>query len=207
MPNVAMYNMSGESVGTIDLSDVVFGQEINKVAVHEVIKNYLANQRQGTQSTKTRTEVSGGGKKPWRQKGTGRARQGSTRAPQWMGGGIALGPKPRDYRYTINKKLRKLAVKSVLSSKVEESNIIVVDSIELETIKTKAVAEMIAKLPVEGNALIVTADKNENVYKSARNIDGVATTFVGQMNVYELVKYEYMVVTKDAVAKIEEVYA
>ena len=207
MPNVAMYNMSGESVGTIDLSEAVFGQEINKVAVHEVIKNYLANQRQGTQSTKTRTEVSGGGKKPWRQKGTGRARQGSIRAPQWMGGGVALGPKPRDYRYTINKKLRKVAVKSALSSKVEESTIVVVDSIELEAIKTKAVAEMIAKLPVEGTALIVTADKNDNVYKSARNIEGVDTTFVGQMNVYELVKYEYMVVTKDAVAKIEEVYA
>lgn len=207
MPNVAMYNMSGESVGTIDLSDVVFGQEVNKVALHEVIKNYLANQRQGTQSTKTRTEVSGGGKKPWRQKGTGRARQGSTRAPQWMGGGIALGPKPRDYRYTINKKLRKLAFKSALSSKVEDSTIVVVDNIELEAIKTKTIADMIAKLPVEGSALIVTADKNEMVYRSAKNIEGVSTTFVGQMNVYELLKYEYMVVTKDAVAKIEEVYA
>ena len=141
MPNVAMYNMSGESVGTIDLSDVVFGQEINKVAVHEVIKNYLANQRQGTQSTKTRTEVSGGGKKPWRQKGTGRARQGSTRAPQWTGGGVALGPKPRDYRYTLNRKLRKIALKSALSSKVEDSTIVVVDNIELEAIKTKAVAD------------------------------------------------------------------
>ncbi len=207
MPNVAMYNMSGESVGTIDLSEAVFGQEINKVAVHELVKNYLANQRQGTQSTKTRTEVSGGGKKPWRQKGTGRARQGSTRAPQWMGGGVALGPKPRDYRYTINKKLRKVALKSALSSKVEESTIVVVDSIELEEIKTKAIAGMIAKLPVEGSALIVTADKNEAVYKSARNIEGVDATFVGQMNVYELVKYEYLVVSKDAVAKIEEVYA
>ncbi|MBQ3053978.1 MAG: 50S ribosomal protein L4 [Clostridia bacterium] len=207
MPNVAMYNMSGESVGTIDLSDVVFGQEINKVAVHEVIKNYLANQRQGTQSTKTRTEVSGGGKKPWRQKGTGRARQGSTRAPQWTGGGVALGPKPRDYRYTLNRKLRKIALKSALSSKVEDSTIVVVDNIELEAIKTKAVADMIAKLPVEGTALIVTADKNENVYKSAKNISGVDTTFVGQMNVYDLLKYEYMVVSKDAVAKIEEVYA
>ncbi len=207
MPNVAMYNMSGESVGTIDLSDVVFGQEVNKVALHEVVKNYLANQRQGTQSTKTRTEVSGGGKKPWRQKGTGRARQGSTRAPQWMGGGVALGPKPRDYRYTLNKKLRKLAFKSALSSKVEDSTIVVVDNIELEAIKTKTIADMIAKLPVEGSALIVTADKNEMVYRSAKNIEGVSTTFVGQMNVYELLKYEYMVVTKDAVAKIEEVYA
>ena len=207
MPNVAMYNMSGESVGTIDLSDAVFGQEVNKVAVHEVIKNYLANQRQGTQSTKTRTEVSGGGKKPWRQKGTGRARQGSTRAPQWMGGGIALGPKPRSYRYSVNKKLKSVALKSALSSKVEDSTIVVVDAIELEEIKTKVIADMIAKLPVEGNALIVTADNNTNVYKSARNIKGVSTTFVGQMNVYELIKYEYMVVTKDAVAKIEEVYA
>ena len=207
MPNVAMYNMSGESVGTIDLSDAVFGQEVNKVAVHEVIKNYLANQRQGTQSTKTRTEVSGGGKKPWRQKGTGRARQGSTRAPQWMGGGIALGPKPRSYRYSINKKLKTVALKSALSSKVEESTIVVVDKIELPEIKTKAVAQMIASLPVEGNALIVTADCDANVYRSARNIKGVNATFVGQMNVYELVKYEYMVVTKDAIAKIEEVYA
>lgn len=207
MPNVAMYNMSGESVGTIDLSDAVFGQEVNKVAVHEVIKNYLANKRQGTQSTKTRTEVSGGGKKPWRQKGTGRARQGSTRAPQWMGGGVALGPKPRSYRYSINKKLKAVALKSALSSKVEESTIVVVDKIELPEIKTKAIAQMIANLPVEGNALIVTADNDSSVYRSARNLEGVSTTFVGQMNVYELVKYEYMVVTKDAIAKIEEVYA
>ncbi|MDP4118386.1 MAG: 50S ribosomal protein L4 [Bacillota bacterium] len=207
MPNVAMYNMSGESVGTIDLAESVFGQEINKVAVHEVIKNYLANQRQGTQSTKTRTEVSGGGKKPWKQKGTGRARQGSTRAPQWMGGGIALGPKPRDYRYSINKKLKKVALTSVLSSKVEDSTIVVVDSIDIESIKTKTVIEMIAKLPVEGSALIVTADRNETIYKSANNIENVTATFVGQINVYDLLKYEYMVVTKDAVAKIEEVYA
>jgi large subunit ribosomal protein L4 len=207
MANVAVLNMTGAQVGTIELNDAIFGIEVNEHVLHLAVVQYLANQRQGTQSTKTRAEVRGGGRKPYRQKGTGRARQGSTRAPQWMGGGIALGPKPRDYRYTINKKLRKLAFKSALSSKVEDSTIVVVDNIELEAIKTKTIADMIAKLPVEGSALIVTADKNEMVYRSAKNIEGVSTTFVGQMNVYELLKYEYMVVTKDAVAKIEEVYA
>ena len=169
--------------------------------------NYLANQRQGTQSTKTRTEVRGGGRKPWRQKGTGRARQGSIRAPQWTGGGVALGPKPRDYRYTINKKLKRLAMKSVLTSKVQSGELIVVDDIKLEEIKTSVVAKMLKDIGAAKKALIVTSDRNETVYKSAKNIAGVETAFVNVLNVYSILKYESMVVTKDAVSKIEEVYA
>ena len=207
MPKVALYNMEGSQVGEIELNESVFGQEINESVLHDVVKNYLANQRQGTQSTKTRSEVRGGGIKPWRQKGTGRARQGSIRATQWIKGGIALGPKPRDYRYTLNKKVKKLAMKSALSTKVNANEIIVLDQLVLEEIKTKKIAEMLKNLKVESKALIVTNEKNDNVVKSAKNIEGVATTFTGSLNVYDVLKYDVMVITKDAVSKIEEVYA
>lgn len=207
MPKVALYNMEGSQIGDIELNESIFGAEVNTDALHAVVKNYLANQRQGTQSTKTRSEVRGGGIKPWRQKGTGRARQGSIRATQWIKGGIALGPKPRDYRYSVNKKLKAIALKSALSAKVTESAFIVVDSIALDEIKTKKVSEMLAKLNVNTSALIVTNEKNDNVVKSANNIQGVATTFMGSLNVYDILKYDVMVITKDAVSKIEEVYA
>ena len=207
MPKVALYNMEGSQIGDIELNESIFGCEVNVSVLHEVVKNYLANQRQGTQSTKTRSEVRGGGIKPWRQKGTGRARQGSIRATQWIKGGIALGPKPRDYRYSVNKKLKALALKSALSSKVNDSAFIVVDDIALAEIKTKSVCNMLKALKVESKALIVTNQKNDNVVKSARNIEGVATTFMGSLNVYDILKYDVMVITKDAVSKIEEVYA
>ena len=207
MPKVALYNMEGSQIGDIELNENVFAAEVNETAIHTIVKNYLANQRQGTQSTKTRSEVRGGGIKPWRQKGTGRARQGSIRATQWIKGGIALGPKPRDYRYSVNKKLKAVALKSALSSKVSESAFIVVDSIALEEIKTKKVCEMLTNLKVNTSALIVTNEKNDNVVKSANNIQGVATTFMGSLNVYDILKYDVMVITKDAVSKIEEVYA
>lgn len=207
MPNVALYNMAGETIGEVTLSDEIFGAEVNAVVMHQVVLNYLANQRQGTQSTKTRTEVRGGGKKPWRQKGTGRARQGSIRAPQWVGGGVALGPKPRSYRYTINKKVRRLAMKSALSSKVAEKELIVVDEIKLDAIKTKEIVKMLSGLKVESKALIVLPEKNETVYRSARNIEGVGVTQVGTLNVYDILKHDVMVTTKDAIEKIEEVYA
>jgi len=207
MPKVALYNMEGSQIGDIELNESVFGAEVNTSVLHEVVKNYLANQRQGTQSTKTRSEVRGGGIKPWRQKGTGRARQGSIRATQWIKGGIALGPKPRDYRYSVNKKLKAIALKSALSAKVNESAFIVVDEIALSEIKTKKVCEMLKNLKVESTALIVTNEKNDNVVKSANNIQGVATTFMGSLNVYDILKYDVMVIAKDAVSKIEEVYA
>ncbi|MBR2847522.1 MAG: 50S ribosomal protein L4 [Clostridia bacterium] len=207
MPNVAILNMAGENVGTMDLADGVFGIEVNEAVLHQVVVNYLANQRQGTQSTKTRTEVRGGGRKPWRQKGTGRARQGSIRAPQWTGGGVALGPKPRDYRYTLNKKVKRLAMKSALSAKVQSGEIIVLDNIVVDEIKTKTVADMLKNINAAKKALIVLPEKNDNIYLSARNIEGVETTFVNTLNVYSILKYDSMVVTKDAVAKIEEVYA
>ena len=206
MPKVALYDIKGNNIGDIELSDAVFGQEVNTSVLHQVVVNYLANQRQGTQSTKTRSEVRGGGIKPWRQKGTGRARQGSIRATQWIKGGIALGPKPRDYRFSLNKKLKKVALKSALSSKVASSEIIVVDAIAFEEIKTKQVADMLAALKVESKALIVTNEKNDNVVKSARNIAGVTTTFMGSLNVYDILNHDVMVITKDAVSKIEEVY-
>ena len=206
MPNIAVLNMAGEEVGKMKLSDAVFAVEVNDAALHQVVVNYLANQRQGTQSTKTRTEVRGGGRKPWRQKGTGRARQGSIRAPQWTGGGVALGPKPRDYRYRINKKVRLLAMKSALTAKVAAKEFIVLDELKMEAIKTAEMAKVLKALNAE-KALIVTAEKNEVVYKSARNIENVKATFVNEMNVYEILKYDAMVVTKDAVKKIEEVYA
>ena len=207
MPKIDVYDINGKKVKELELNENVFGIEPNEAVVHSVLINFLANQRQGTQSTKTRSEVSGGGKKPWRQKGTGRARQGSTRAPQWIKGGIALGPKPRSYRYTVNKKERQLAVKSVLSSKVLENELVVVDSLPLKEIKTKEMVKALSNLKVEGKALIMLPEKNENVQKSARNIDGVKTTLVETINVYDLLKYNKLVVTEDTVKKLEEVYA
>ena len=207
MPKIDVYDINGKKVKELELNENVFGIEPNEAVVHSVLVNFLANQRQGTQSTKTRSEVSGGGKKPWRQKGTGRARQGSTRAPQWIKGGIALGPKPRSYRYTVNKKERQLAVKSVLSSKVLENELVVVDSLPLKDIKTKEMVKALSNLKVEGKALIMLPEKNENVQKSARNIDGVKTTLVETINVYDLLKYNKLVVTEDTVKKLEEVYA
>ena len=207
MPKIDVYNIEGKKVSDLELNDSVFGIEPNEKIVHSVLVNYLANQRQGTANTKTRAEVSGGGRKPWRQKGTGRARQGSIRAPQWIKGGIALGPKPRSYRYTVNKKERQLAIKSVLSSKVLENNLVVVDTLDLKEIKTKEMVKALNNLKVEGKALILLPEKNENVQKSARNIEGVKTTLVNTINVYDLLKYGKLVITLDTVKKLEEVYA
>ena len=207
MPKVDVYDIKGKKVSDVELADSVFGIEPNEAVVHSVLVNYLANQRQGTQSTKTRAEVRGGGKKPWRQKGTGRARQGSIRAPQWIKGGIALGPKPRSYKYTVNKKERRLAIRSVLSSKVLENNLVVLDKAEMKEIKTQAMVKTLANLKVEGKTLILLPERNENVQKSARNIKNVKTTLVNTINVYDLLKYNKLVVTLDAVKKLEEVYA
>ena len=207
MPKIEVYDINGKKVKEVELKNEVFGIEPNEAVVHSVLVNFLANQRQGTQSTKTRSEVSGGGKKPWRQKGTGRARQGSIRAPQWIKGGIALGPKPRSYKNTVNKKERQLAIKSLLSSKVLENNLVVVDSLPLKDIKTKEMVKALSNLKVEGKALIMLPEKNENVQKSARNIEGVKTTLVGTINVYDLLKYNKLVLTLDTVKKLEEVYA
>ena len=207
MPKIAMVDMAGKQVGDIELNEAVFGIEPNTHVMHAMVVNYLANQRQGTQSTLTRSEVSGGGKKPWRQKGTGRARQGSTRSPQWTHGGIALGPKPRDYRYSLNRKVRRLAMKSAFSSKVLDNEMIVVDSIAVDEIKTKKIVEMLKALGAEKKALIVLSEKDEAVIKSARNIPGVQTALVGTLNVYDILNHDAFIVSKDAVAKIEEVYA
>jgi len=207
MPKIDVYNMEGKKVSDVELNDNVFGIEPNEAIVHSVLVNYLANQRQGTQSTKTRSEVSGGGRKPWRQKGTGRARQGSIRAPQCVKGGIALGPKPRSYKYTVNKKERRLAIRSVLSSKVLENNLVVLDKAEMKEIKTQAMVKTLENLKVTGKTLILLPEKNENVQKSARNIKNVKTTLVNTINVYDLLKYNNLVVTLDAVKKLEEVYA
>ncbi len=207
MPKVDVYNIEGKKVSDIELADSVFGIEPNENIVHSVLKNYLANQRQGTQSTKTRAEVSGGGKKPWRQKGTGRARQGSTRAPQWTKGGIALGPKPRSYRYTVNKKEKRLAVKSVLSSKVLEKELTVVDKLELKEIKTKSMVNALAALKVEGKTLIVLPENDKNVVMSARNIKDVKTISANNINVFDLLKYSNLILPVDTVKKLEEVYA
>ncbi len=207
MPKIDVYNMEGKKVSDVELNDNVFGIEPNEAIVHSVLVNYLANQRQGTQSTKTRSEVSGGGRKPWRQKGTGRARQGSIRAPQWIKGGIALGPKPRSYKYTVNKKERRLAIRSVLSSKVLENNLVVLDKAEMKEIKTQAMVKTLENLKITGKTLILLPEKNENVQKSARNIKNVKTTLVNTINVYDLLKYNKLVVTLDAVKKLEEVYA
>ena len=207
MPKIDVYNMEGKKVSEVELNEKIFGIEPNENVVHSVVTNFLANQRQGTQSTKTRAEVSGGGKKPWKQKGTGRARQGSTRAPQWIKGGIALGPKPRSYKYTVNKKEKALAIRSVLSSKVLENKLVVVDKFELDQIKTKLVANALTNLKLEGKTLIMLANKNENVQKSARNIEGVKTSSVNTINTYDLLKYTNLVITLDTVKQLEEVYA
>ena len=203
MPKANLYDMAGKQIGEVELSEAIFGIEPNQYVVHDVVKNHLANCRQGTQSALTRAEVSGGGRKPWRQKGTGHARQGSIRAPQWRKGGIALGPKPRSYRYTLNKKLKRLAIKSVFSDKVAGSNLIVVDSIALEGFKTKAVVEMLKALGSEKKALIVLSEVDAQVIASAANIPGVKTAQVNTLNVYDILNADKFIVVKDAVSKIE----
>ena len=207
MPTAVLYNMQGSKVGDVELSSALFGAEVNKAVLHETVVNYLANQRQGTQSTKTRTEVAGGGAKPFRQKGTGRARQGSTRAPQWIKGGVALGPKPRDYSYTINKKVKKLAMVSALSAKAADECVMVIDNLTMDEIKTKAIADMLKAMGVDSKALIVTNEMEKNVYLSARNIEGVKASYVGMLNVYDVLNHDKFIVAKDAIAKLEEVYA
>ena len=207
MPKVDVLDMKGKKVSDIELADSVFGIEPNEAIVHSVLVNYLANQRQGTQSTKTRAEVSGGGKKPWRQKGTGRARQGSIRAPQWIKGGIALGPKPRSYKYTVNKKEKRLAIKSVLSSKVLEKELTVVDKLEVKEIKTKTMVKALADMKVEGKTLIVLPENNKNVLMSSRNIEGVKTIVANNINIFDLLKYTNLILPVDTVKKLEEVYA
>ena len=207
MANVKVYNMNGQPVSDLELNDAVFGIEPNAVVMHAAVVNYLANQRQGTQSTLTRTEVSGGGKKPWRQKGTGHARQGSTRSPQWRHGGVALGPKPRSYSYSLNKKVKRLALLSALSSKCADNDIVVVDAIKTDEFKTKTIVNMLKALNVDEKALIVLDTADKKIIKSAANIPGVKTTQYNTLNVYDILNYNKFVVVKDAVAKIEEVYA
>ena len=207
MSSVKVLNMAGAEVGTVELSDAIFGIEPNPVVVHEVVKNHLANCRQGTQSALTRAEVSGGGRKPWRQKGTGHARQGSTRAPQWTHGGIVFAPKPRDYSYVLNKKIKRLALKSVLSAKAAEGKLVVVDSIKLDAIKTADFRKFLNAVKVDGKAVIVTPEVDTVIVKSARNIPGVLTTIANLLNVYDIVNAQYLVVDQAALAKIEEVYA
>ena len=207
MPTAVLYNMQGAKVGEAQLSEALFGAEVNKTVLHESVVNYLANQRQGTQSTKTRTEVAGGGKKPFRQKGTGRARQGSTRAPQWIKGGVALGPKPRDYSYSINKKVKKLAMVSALSAKANDGSVMVVENLAMDEVKTKTIAAMLKAMEVEDKALIVTGNIEKNVYLSARNIAGVKASYVGMLNVYDVLNHDKFIVAKDALEKLEEVYA
>ena len=207
MSQIAVFDMAGKKVTDTELNDAIFGIKPNKAILHAMVVNYLANQRQGTQSTLTRTEVSGGGRKPWRQKGTGHARQGSIRAPQWVHGGIALGPKPRDYSYTLNKKERRLGMKSALSTKVADENLVVVDNIKTDEFKTKTMVEMLKALNVQGKALIVTAEADAKVVKSANNIPGVKTATVNTLCVYDILNYDKFIVSSDAVKKIEEVYA
>ncbi|MBS6366594.1 MAG: 50S ribosomal protein L4 [Clostridiales bacterium] len=207
MPKATVFNMAGEQVGEIELSEAVFGIEPNESVVHDVVKNHLANCRQGTQSALTRAEVSGGGRKPWRQKGTGHARQGSTRAPQWTHGGIVFAPKPRDYSYTLNKKVKRLALKSVLSAKANAGEIVVIDSLNLDEIKTKTFQTFLNAVKCEGKTLVVTAEPNETVIKSARNLPGVNTTFANLINVYDILNCKNFVVDKAALSKIEEVFA
>jgi large subunit ribosomal protein L4 len=207
MPKAAVINMAGENVGEIELSDAIFGIEPNKVVLHTAVVNYLANKRQGTQSTLTRAEVAGGGRKPWKQKGTGHARQGSIRAPQWRHGGVALGPKPRDYSYTINKKVKRLALKSALSSKVQANELMVLDSLTVEEFKTKTIIGLLSAIKSGKKVLIVMPAVDEKVVVSARNIPGVKTTIVGSLNVYDILNCDTFVVLKDAVTAIEEVYA
>ena len=206
MPKVGLYNIEGSQVGDVELNAAVFEFPVNEAAMHQVILALLANKRQGTQSAKTRAEVSGGGIKPWRQKGTGRARQGSTRSPQWAHGGIVFAPKPRSYRMAIPKSMKRVAMKSALSSKVKEENVLVIDSLKMEAPKTRTMAELLKKLSVK-KALIVTGDVEMNAYKSARNIEGITMVPCNNINVYDIVKYEKLILTQDAVKKIEEVYA
>ena len=207
MSTIKVLNMAGAEVGTVELSDAVFGIEPNEVVVHEVVKNHLANCRQGTQSALTRAEVSGGGRKPWRQKGTGHARQGSTRAPQWTHGGIVFAPKPRDYSYVLNKKVKRLALKSVLSAKAAEGTLVVIDSIKLDAIKTAEFRKFLNAVNVDGKAVVVTPEKDDVIVKSARNIPGVLTTTATILSVYDLLNAKYLVLDQAALAKIEEVFA
>ena len=207
MPKVNVYNIKGDIVGELDLNEAVFGVEINKEVLSIAVHNLLSNRRQGTQSTKTKSEVRGGGRKPWRQKGTGRARQGSIRSAQWIKGGIVLGPKPRSYRYSLPKKVKRLAMKSAFSSKLAEEQILVLESLNLENIKTKEMVNILGNLKVEGSAVIVLPEKNDIVQKSARNIPGIKTLLTNTLNVYDLLKYDKCIITKDAVLKVEEVYA
>lgn len=206
MAKLALYNMEGQKTGSMEASDAIFAVEVNETVLHTVVVNHLANMRQGTQNTKTRTEVRGGGKKPWRQKGTGRARQGSIRAPQWVGGGVALGPKPRSYSYDINRKVKRAALKSALTAKYNDYAVYVVEDLSLEEIKTAKIAALLKGLDVT-SALIVTADADNNIYKSSRNIKDVTAAHVGTLNTYDVLKHKAIVLSKDAVARIEEVYA
>ena len=207
MPNVALFDMAGNKKGEVELKAEVFGCEVNVPVLHSVVRAYLLNQRQGTQSTKTRAEVSGGGIKPWRQKGTGRARQGSTRSPQWTHGGVALGPKPRSWRVTINKKVKRLAMKSALSSKVVDNEMVVIDNLAMDAFKTKKITAMLSALGADKKALIVLPEVDKFVVQSASNIQGVKTAIPGTLNVYDILKYDMFIVAKDAVKVIEEVYA
>ena len=207
MPKANLYDMAGKQIGEIELSQAIFGIEPNQAVVHEAVKNHLANCRQGTQSALTRAEVSGGGRKPWRQKGPGRARQGSTRAPQWTHGGIVFAPKPRSYSYVVNKKVKRLALKSVLSAKAADARIIVVDSIRMDEIKTKAFKGFLDAVKCDGKAVVITPEVDQTVVKSARNIPGVVTTTARMLSVYDLVNAKYLVIDKSALDTIEEVYA
>lgn len=207
MPTVKMYNMAGEEVGEVELSEAIFGIKPNVPVMHAAVKNHLANKRQGTQSALTRAEVSGGGKKPWRQKGTGRARAGSTRAPNWVHGGVAFAPKPRDYSYSLNRKVKRLALKSALSAKALDNGIIVIDDLKMDEIKTKDFKSFLDKIDVNGKAVLVTEDKDENVYKSARNIPGIQTTSALILNTYDIINSKKFVVSQAALKKIEEVFA
>lgn len=207
MPKINVMNINGQNVGEIELCDSIFNVEVNEHVLYEAVKCQLANRRQGTQSAKTRAEVRGGGRKPWKQKGTGRARQGSTRSVQWVGGGVAFAPKPRSYKYTLPKKVRRLAMKCALSSKVQNNEIIVLDALTMDAPKTKEFVAILNNIKASRKALVVTAEKNENVIKSARNIEGVQTALVNTLNVYDILNYDTFVITTDAVKKVEEVYA
>lgn len=207
MSKVAVFDMNGKQISETEVSDAVFGITPNEAVMHAMVVNYLANQRQGTQSTLTRSEVRGGGRKPWRQKGTGHARQGSIRAPQWYHGGIALGPKPRDYRYALNKKVRRLAMKSALSTKLQDNNFIVLDTLQMDDYKTKTMVNMLNSLNISGKALIVMPEVNNKIIKSASNIPGIKTAVVNTLNVYDILNYDKFIVVKSAIGKIEEVYA
>ena len=207
MPKLDILNISGERIGEIELNDNVYGIEINEHVVYEAVKNYLANQRQGTQSAKTRSEVRGGGKKPFRQKGTGRARQGTTRAPHFVGGGVAFAPKPRDYSYKLPKKIKRLALKSALTAKVNDGEMIIIDALNFDAPKTKDMVNILRNVKADKKALVVTSESNKNVYKSTTNIKGSKASHVGELNVYDILKYNTLILTKEAAKKIEEVYA